>query len=56
VSREVEQRLIDAGFARWSVRGDPSARGMKPMNIDYAAAAKMMPSAVREATSILEGR
>ncbi len=54
-SAEVEKKLIDQKFARYSVRNS-SANAIKSMAIDYAAAAKVMPQAVREATAILEGR
>ena len=55
LSRETEQKLIAAEFAGWSVReSDPSK--VKVMPVDYAKVADVMPRAVREATSILEGR
>lgn len=50
----VEQKLIDAKFAGWSVRG--GATGIKSMNVDYREVARIMPGAVRRATDILEGR
>jgi iron(III) transport system substrate-binding protein len=50
----VEQKLIDAKFAGWSVRG--GATGIRSMNIDYREVARAMPEAVRRATDILEGR
>ncbi|MEA2711615.1 MAG: iron(III) transport system substrate-binding protein [Phycisphaerales bacterium] len=55
LSRETEQKLIDAGFAAWSVRGLDSAK-VKAMDVDYAKVANIMPRATREATNILEGR
>lgn len=55
LSRETEQKLIDANFAGWSVRGLDAAK-VKAMKVDYARVAEVMPRAVREATSILEGR
>jgi iron(III) transport system substrate-binding protein len=61
LSRQTEQKLIAAGFAGWSVRELGSAGGaggamIKPMDVDYAKVADVMPRAVREATVILEGR
>lgn len=53
LSAEVEQRLIDAKFAQWSVR---SETGVKGMDVDYREVARIMPQAVRRATAILEGR
>ena len=55
LSRETEQKLIAAGFAGWSVRG-LDAGEIRPMDVDYAKVADVMPRAVREATVILEGR
>ena len=55
LSAETEQKLIDAGFAGWSIRG-LGASNVKAMQVDYGKVAEMMPRAVREATSILEGR
>lgn len=52
---QVEQRLIDAGFARWSTRGG-GENPIKSMPVDYHEVAKIMPHAVRKATGILEGR
>jgi iron(III) transport system substrate-binding protein len=54
-STEVEQKLIAKKFARYSVRST-SEPAIKSMPIDYAAAAKAMPQAVRKAMSILENR
>ena len=54
LSPEVERRLIDAEFAGWSVRA-PAAE-LKTMDVDYAAAAKVLPEAVKTAMTILEGR
>jgi iron(III) transport system substrate-binding protein len=53
LSKEVEQNLIGLQFAGWSVRGEPDVKAMK---IDYTAAAKIMPQAVRRATALLEGK
>ena len=55
ISRSTEQHLIDMKFARWSVRSGTS-EGIKSMDIDYRAAARIYPLAQREATAILEGR
>lgn len=64
LSAEVEERLIDAKFARYSVRDDEGAsdeaRGavdsVKPMNVDYRQVAKVLPRAARSAHAILVGR
>lgn len=53
ISREVEQRLIDAKFAAYSVR---DAATVKTMKVDFAEVARVMPRAVQRATAILEGR
>lgn len=53
LSPEVEKQLIDANFASWSVRGKLD---VKAMDVDYAAVAKVMPRASREARDILVGR
>ena len=55
VSKKVEQRLIDANFAKWSVRGGQGV-SLKAIKVDYAAAAKVYAQAQREATALLEGR
>lgn len=54
LSRQVEQKLIDAKFARYSVFAPPA--DVKLMQVDYAAAAKKMDEAIRVALEILEGR
>jgi len=53
LSPAVENKMIEAKFAGWSVRhpGD-----VKAMQVDYRVVAHAMPQAVRRATSILEGR
>jgi len=54
LSRGVENELIHAQFAGWSIcggEGQPAA-----LQIDYEEVAKQMPEAVRRATAILEGR
>jgi iron(III) transport system substrate-binding protein len=57
LSAEVEKRLIDAKFARYSVRGDSSAaEKVKPMKVDYRAVAKVLPHAAKRAEAILVGR
>ena len=55
VSKQVEQKLIDLHFARWSVRAGMGDT-IKAMPVDYAAAAAIYPRAQSEATAILEGR
>jgi iron(III) transport system substrate-binding protein len=54
LTAKVEQELISAQFAGWSVR--ESKDQPKWMDIDYREVAKTMPAAVRKATAILEGR
>jgi len=54
LSAAVEQKLIDAKFAGWSVRS--SETSFHAMDIDYAEVAKLMPRAIPRATAILEGR
>lgn len=54
LAAEVEKSLIDARFASYSVRQQDQS--VKPMQVDYAEAARKMPEAVRRATAILEGR
>ena len=55
LSEDVEKQLIDAKFARYSVRaGAPD--NVKPMQVDYRATAKVLPRASTEAHSILVGR
>lgn len=55
VSKQAEQKLIDLKFARWSVRA-PAGAAIRAMKVDYQAAAKIYPTAQREATEILDGR
>lgn len=55
VTRQVENALMEAKFAGWSVRGDDD-KAIMAMQIDYAAVAEKMPEAVRRSTAILEGR
>ena len=54
LSAETEQRLAEAKFTAYSVRG--GAGGVKSMQVDYAEVARRLPSAVRRATALLEGR
>ena len=60
LSAEVERRLIDANFARYSVRaGGGDAAGsdrVRPMEVDYRAAARILPEAAKSAEAILVGR
>lgn len=56
LSDEVERKLIEAKFARYSVRGGGGLETARTMNVDYRAAAKALPDAVERATAILEGR
>jgi iron(III) transport system substrate-binding protein len=53
LSPAVEQKLIEAKFAGWSVRKPYDVRAMQ---VDYAAVAHKLPEAVRRATAILEAR
>jgi iron(III) transport system substrate-binding protein len=55
LSRQVEEKLISMGFAGYSVRKD-SPSHIRAMQVDYADIARVMPTATREATGILEGR
>jgi iron(III) transport system substrate-binding protein len=51
---DVEQALIDANFARFSIRtGDA---GIVPMAVDYAEVARQLRPSIRRATALLEGR
>jgi iron(III) transport system substrate-binding protein len=54
LSRQVDQKLIDAKFA-WCSARDASGHG-KFMAVDYPAIARTMPTAIRSATALLEGR
>lgn len=56
LSAEVEQMLIAADFAGWSVRDGGTETKFKAMDVDYDAVARAMPEAVKTATDILEGR
>ena len=54
LSQQAEQKLIDLGFAKWSVRAGPN--GIKAVDLDYRKAAEMFPVAEREGIAILQGR
>ena len=56
LSAEVERRLIDAKFGRYSVRGGSAGEAVKTMNVDYATVARGLPQSVGRALDILEGR
>jgi len=55
LSAEVERKMIDAKFARYSVRGG-AADGIKAMQVDYRDVAKVLDRAASEAHAILVGR
>lgn len=56
-SAEVEQRLIKSGFLQCSIRSElPGSGRFRMMNVDYEEVARALPSAVRRANDILEGR
>ena len=54
LSPEVERRMIDAKFARYSVRAGPGE--LKPMAVDYRDVAKVLERAANQAHAILSGR
>jgi len=54
LSAEVEQELLSADFVAWSIRD--SSGEYVPMRVDYTEVARTLPTAVRRATAILEGR
>jgi ABC-type Fe3+ transport system substrate-binding protein len=54
LTKQTEQRLIDMGFARWSVRAGP--HGIKAIDVDYRKAAGVFSQAMREGTAILDGQ
>ena len=54
LSPEVEKRLIDAKFAKYSVRAGSGE--LKPMQVDYRDVAKVLERAANEAHAILTGR
>jgi iron(III) transport system substrate-binding protein len=55
VSKQVERKLINLKFARWSVRGG-EGEAIKAIEVDYHAAAKIYARAQREGEALLEGR
>lgn len=55
LSKEVEEMLIEAGFAGYSVRRD-AENAVVAMEVKYAEVARNMPEAIRRATALLEGR
>lgn len=55
LSKEVEDMLLEAGFAGYSVRRDAD-NAVVPMKVDYTEVARNMPEAIRRATALLEGR
>jgi hypothetical protein len=56
LSAEVERKLIEAKFGRYSVRGGSGSEAVKTMSVDYAAVARELPRATERALRILEGR
>ena len=54
LSPEVEQKLLDARFAGYSVRAE--AKGIRTMDVNFNAVAKALPIAVETAMKILEQR
>jgi iron(III) transport system substrate-binding protein len=56
LSAEVERKLIDAKFGRYSVRGGAGGEAVKTMGVDYAAVARGLPRSVERALNILEDR
>jgi iron(III) transport system substrate-binding protein len=53
LSKQSEQKLIEMGFARWSVRAGPN--GIKAIKVDYRKAAQIFGTSMREGTAILDG-
>jgi iron(III) transport system substrate-binding protein len=56
LSAQVEARLKQSGFCLAAVREAGQGGAVRAMEVEYAAVARIMPQAIREATSILEGR
>lgn len=56
LSAEVERKLIEQKFARYSVRKGVGDETVKPMNVDYREVARVLKRASEEAVEILEGR
>lgn len=53
LSKSTEQRLIQMGFARWSVRAGPN--NIKAIDVDYRAASRVFARSMRQGSAILEG-
>ena len=56
LSQEVEQKLLEASFARYSVFAEPGKDAVKGMPVRYEQVAKNMKAAVELAMKVLEGR
>jgi iron(III) transport system substrate-binding protein len=56
LSKEVEQKLLDAKFARYSVFAKEGTLQLRPMRVELAAVAGNHREAVQSALKILEGR
>lgn len=56
LTAEVEKKLLDAQYARYSVFASGGGEQAKPMAVDYAQAAKNLRAAVELAMKVLEGR
>ncbi len=56
LSKEVEQKLLEAKFARYSVFAPAESGGAKPMHVDYAKVAGNMKAATEMSLRVLEGR
>jgi iron(III) transport system substrate-binding protein len=55
LSAEVEKKLLEAKFARYSVFAAPGNDGIRTMQVEYAAVAAQMGPAVDRALRILDG-
>ena len=56
LSAEVESKLLQAGFARYSVFADEGAQDVRAMDVDYAKAAANLKPATELAEKVLSGR
>jgi iron(III) transport system substrate-binding protein len=56
LSPEVEQKLLAAKFARYSVFAKQGENAVRPMHVEFAAVAAQLKPAVERAVKILEGR
>jgi iron(III) transport system substrate-binding protein len=56
LSAEVENRMIELKFARYSVRDGAGAEQVTSMRVNYAEVAKVLPRAANSAEAILVGR